>query len=163
MEVKLAKIDRSNWLAAIELKVLPEQRAFVATPIFSLAAALVRRWGDEYVYASHLICDGPAAVGFVCTVCDPTTTEEYWIDDILIDEHYQGRGYGRAAMVEVIRLTRREYPRCAVVKLSCHADNQQAARLYLSIGFKATGELNSASGHPNYELAGEALRAYREA
>jgi diamine N-acetyltransferase len=163
MEVTLAEIDRGNWLAALELRILPEQRAFVATPIFSLAAALVRRWGDEYVYAPHLICDGPTAVGFVCTVCDPLTADEYWIDDILIDARYQGRGYGRTAMAEVLRLMLREYPRCDTVKLSCHADNAYAARLYLHMGFKPTGQLNTASGHPNYELTGDALRAYRAA
>jgi len=163
MEVTLAKIDRSNWLAALELKILPEQRAFVATPIFSLAAALVRRWCDGCVYSPHLICDGAKAVGFVCTVCDPLTTDEYWIDDILIDARYQRYGYGRAAMAEVIRLILCDYPRCATVKLSCHVDNEHAARLYLSMGFRTTGQLNAVSGHPNYALTGGALSAYRKA
>jgi diamine N-acetyltransferase len=162
MEVTLAIIDRSNWLAAMALRILPEQTTFAATPIFSLAAALVRRWDDEYVYAPQLIYDGPTPVGFVCTVYDPLAADEFWIDDILIGARYQKRGYGRAAMVEAIRLMLREYPRCATVKLSCHTENTHAARLYLRMGFKATGQLNAASGHPNYELTGDALHAYRE-
>lgn len=161
MNVILANIDRTNWREAIDLKVRPDQERFVATPIFSLAAALVRRWGDEYVYAPRLISVGSLQVGYVCTVCNPETIDEYWIDDILIDARYQGRGYGRIAVAEVIRQILRDYPCCGTVKLSCHEENVHAARIYLTLGFGRTGGMNPESGHPNYELTGEALRAFR--
>jgi diamine N-acetyltransferase len=160
MKVTLAEIDRSNWREAIALEVQPEQQRFVATPLFSLAAALVRRWGDEYVYTPRLILDGSTTIGFVCTVSNPDSADEYWIDDILIDARYQRQGFGRAAMAEVIRLTLRQYPRCIAVRLSCHAANDHAARLYLSMGFRSTGQVNPDSGHPEYELTGDPLRAY---
>jgi diamine N-acetyltransferase len=162
IRVTLASIDRNNWLAALDLRIRPEQQRFVATPLFSLAGAFVRRWGYHFVYSPQLISSGTTPVGFVCTVCDPTSTDEYWIDDILIDARHQGRGYGHAAMLEVIRYFLREYPRCDVIKLSCHAENTHAARLYVRLGFQATGQLNPESGHPNYELPAERLNLYRD-
>jgi diamine N-acetyltransferase len=161
MKVTLADIDRSNWREALALEVRPQQQRFVATPLFSLAAALVRRWGDEYIYAPRLIFEGSTPIGFVCTVSNPDSADEYWIDDILIDVRYQGHGFGRAAMAEVLRLTVRQYPRCTAIRLSCHVANDHAARLYLSMGFRVTGQVNPESGHPEYELTGDPLRAYR--
>ena len=42
-------------------------------------------------------------VGFATIACYPASETDYWIDDIMIDHRFQGRGYGRAAMLETLR------------------------------------------------------------
>jgi diamine N-acetyltransferase len=161
VEVTLKKIDRGNWREAIALKVRDDQAEFVSTPVRSLAAAFVRQYGDEFEYLTMGICDGPAMVGYVAIVSDPATHDQYWIDDILIDASRQGKGYGRPAVIETIRFILRTYPRCEVVRLSCHRNNHVAAALYQKLGFRPTGTLNATSGQPDYELSGAPLDAYR--
>jgi len=161
MRVSFRKIDRTNWREAIEIKVHEAQENFVSPPVKTLAAAYVRQYGDEYDYAAMGIYDGNAIVGYVSTVCDSATDDEYWIDDIMIDARHQGKGYGRAAVAETIRHILRTYPRCEAIKLSCHRSNHIAERLYRNLGFEPTGEFHALTGEPNYKLNGERLREYR--
>jgi|SRR6516225_7158901 diamine N-acetyltransferase len=161
MTLTLRRIDRANWRLAVALKPRPEQQRFVGTPLASLAHAFIRRYGDQYVYNPGVICDGEQIVGFYCTLCNAGSTDDFWVDDIMIDARYQGRGYGRAAMTEIVRSILRDYPQCAAVKLHCNCDNENAARLYLSLGFRLTGQINPEDGQPEYELSGPALRVYR--
>ena len=156
----LRKIDRSNWRDAIELKVAPGQESFVSSPVKSLAAAFVRQHGDHFEYVPMGIYDGERMVGYVAMLCDAQTADNYWIDDIMIDARWQGRGYGRAAVCETVRLMLRAYPRCETVKLGCHRMNTRASALYLSIGFRLTGEFD-ANGQPQYALSGPAMAAWR--
>lgn len=59
----------------------------------------------------------------------------------MIDEKYQGKGYGRAAALEVIKRLRQN-ENCKEIYLSCNPENIIAEKLYKSIGFERTGELN---------------------
>ncbi len=161
LKLTLREIDRTNWRAAIDLKLRDGQEGFVSPPVKSLAAAFVRQYGDNYEYTPMGIYEGESLVGYVSTLCDPNTSEDYWIDDIMIDVRHQGRGLGRAAVTETIRHILGAYPRCAAIKLSCHRNNHHAARLYQSMGFEPTGELNATSGEPDYKLSADRLRAYR--
>jgi diamine N-acetyltransferase len=160
VKVTLRKIDRSNWQEAFALRTRPGQERFVATPIMSVALATIRQHGDHYVHTPMGIYDGTQIVGYVTTLCDPQSADDYWIDDILIDARYQGRGYGRAAMTAAIRFMLASWPRCAQIRLSHHPENRVAARLYPSMGFRTTGRLVG-SGQPEYHLSGEALEAFR--
>ncbi len=161
MKITLKKIDRSNWREAIEIKLLQSQESFVSPPVKSIAAAYVQQHGEHYDYAPMGIYDGDSMVGYVATLCDPNTTSDYWIDDIMIDARYQGKGLGRAAVAETIACILRTYPRCEAVMLSCHRNNRVAAALYGRMGFEPTGEMNAMTNEPNYKLEGEPLRRYR--
>ncbi|ULL16486.1 GNAT family N-acetyltransferase [Paenibacillus sp. H1-7] len=52
------------------------------------------------------------------------------IEAIMIDQHYQGRGYGRSAMIELINLLKNEY-QCKEVRLSHRKKNDTASKLSL--------------------------------
>jgi diamine N-acetyltransferase len=160
VERALDPVIRSNWHEVIDLQLRPEQLRFVATPLFSLAAAWVRRWGNQYIYAPSAICRTGAVVGYVCTVCNPDSSHDFWIDDILIEAKYQGRGYGRIALSIVIGSILQAYKTCAAVKLHCHPENRTAAHLYLNMGFRLTGAVDSNNGNEEYELSGTALNRY---
>ena len=160
VRVEFKQLDRTNFLRMLTLQVGPGQERFVATPAKSIAASYVRQYGDNFVYDPRVICDGDRVVGFVTTFCDPATADEYWIDDILIDAAEQGKGYGRAAMLEVLRLIPASYPQCRAVRLTCFHGNEVAAALYRSLGFREIG-VNELNGEPDYELSGAALEAFR--
>ena len=78
-----------------------------------------------------------------------------------VDEHHQGRGYGRAAVIETIKLILRRYSRCGAVQLTCFRANTNAAALYLSLGFELTGENDPVFDEPNYKLTDGALESFR--
>lgn len=161
MKLTLRKIQRTNWREAIDIRLDPGQESFVSSPVKSLVGAYVRQHGDQYDYAPMGIYAGETIVGYVSTLCDSSSKEDYWIDDIMIDVRYQGKGLGRAAVAETIGHILQTYPQCEAIKLSCHRNNRVAATLYKSMGFELTGELNAMTGEPNYQLSEAAMRRYR--
>jgi diamine N-acetyltransferase len=161
VDVLLKVADRSNWRTMVRLQLKPEQERFVSPPAWSLARCYVRFYGDEFEHLPHLIYAGERVVGYSTTVCNPSSEHDYWIDDIMIAAPYQGQGYGRAGVIETVRMIVRRYPRCRAVQLTCFRANTIAANLYRSLGFIETGLDDAEFGEPNYELAEAALDCYR--
>ena len=153
VHVRLKPVDRDNWRAMVRLTTRPGQEHFVSPPSWSLAGSYVRRYGDHYEYLPMVICDGDTIVGYVTLVCDGASFDDYWIDDIMIDAIYQGRGFGRAAMKLVLAMIPKRYPKCRVIKLTCFRGNDSAAALYKSLGFEMTGEMDPMFKEPIYALA----------
>src|SRR5258706_12136126 len=89
--VQLKPVNRDNWRAMVRITTRPGQEHFVSTPAWSIAGCYVRKYGDQYEYSPMVICDADIVVGYVTLVCDPTSLDDYWIDDIVIDGIYQGR------------------------------------------------------------------------
>lgn len=158
VQVELKPVDRENWRAMVRLTTRPGQEHFVSTPAWSLAGCYVRKYGDQYEYSPMVICDADIVVGYVTLVCDPTSFDDYWIDDIVIDGIYQGRGYGRAAMNAVLELMQKRYSKCRVIRLTCFRGNETAAALYRSLGFEPTGEVDPMFNEPNWALTLTPLR-----
>ena len=161
-EVGLEPIDRRNYRKLFRMQLRPEQATFVTPPRWTLARCYVKQFGDEFEHMPHLIRAGDEVVGYTTTVCDPDSADDYWIDDIMIDAEHQGKGYGRAAMLEVIKMIVARYPKCAAVQLTCFRTNTNAATLYTSLGFKPTGGVDPEFGEPNYKLDGDALAKFRK-
>ncbi len=161
MNLALKLVDRSNWRTMVRLELKPEQQGFVSPPAWSLARCHVRFFGDEFEHLPHLIYADEQVIGYSTTACNPASEEDYWIDDIMIDAAHQGHGYGRAGVIETVRMIRRRYLRCRAVQLTCFRANTIAAKLYRSLGFIETGLDDDEFGEPNYKLSGAALHAYR--
>lgn len=62
-----------------------------------------------------------------------------WIDRIMIDKNYQGKGIGREAMNKLMKKVSSEYD-ASKLYLSIIEDNQVARKLYESLGFRYTNE-----------------------
>ena len=62
-----------------------------------------------------------------------------WLDRLLIDRRFQGRGYGQAALAALLERLEREYHKKRIY-LSVVEANRPAAALYESFGFRFTGE-----------------------
>ena len=62
-----------------------------------------------------------------------------WLDRFLIDNRYQGKGYGEAALKLLITRLFCEY-QCNTIYLSLYQQNKHAYHLYTSFGFQENGE-----------------------
>lgn len=134
MTIRFAPVTRDNWLEVGRLEVRPGQQAFVAPNFVSLAET---RFYPEMVPLA--IYDDNLLVGFWMYGFDPHECT-WWIVRLMIDSHYQGRGYGRAAMQAAIAMLS-AFPGCKVFKVSYDPENQAAKTLYKSLGFQPSGEV----------------------
>lgn len=136
MTVRLERITRHNWREAINLRVADDQRYFVASNLYSIAEAGV--YADELTACA--VYDDDTMVGFTMYGWDDEDYGGYAIIRLMVDQRYQGKGYGRAAMVEVLRALR-EKPDCDKVYISFEPENHVARSLYASLGFVDDGRI----------------------
>lgn len=133
--VSLKKIDESNFLDCFRLELGEGQEKFVSHPIRSLAQA--------YVYYAQCTPFGIYAddvmVGYAMVIYD-YDEECYNIWHMMIDRAHQHRGYGKAALLEVLDYIRKKpFGKSDRVLLTCSPENWIAYRLYGQLGFQETG------------------------
>jgi len=134
LTISLQPITRDNLEACINLSPREEQKSFVAPNIYSIAQAYVEpTWTPLAIYVN----DTP--VGFMMYGREVETGRD-WIIRLMIDRQYQGRGYGRAATEAVIERIIQQ-PGYTELLVSYVPENTGAERLYQSLGFVATGEI----------------------
>ncbi len=134
-KVHLRPITLANINECLALRVEDSQTAFVASTAKSLAEAKVN---------GNLIPLGvydEAARGYETPAVPMIGFTMYELADglgfimrLLIAAPYQGRGYGKATMIEVIRRLRL-YPEVEMIATSYRRGNLVAAQLYKSLGF----------------------------
>ncbi|MDP3446956.1 MAG: GNAT family N-acetyltransferase [Eubacteriales bacterium] len=134
--LRLVEIDRHNYLSVLDLSVSTEQRDLVATNQYSLAQAYAQ---PECVPLALYAENKP--VGFAMYSLDEDD-HQFWIYRLMIDQRYQGVGYGREAMrllIERIRgLSDDEHRR---IYISFEPENEIAKSLYESLGFMPDGRM----------------------
>ena len=132
----LVEIDRYNYLSVLDLSVSPEQKDFVATNQYSLAQAYAQPECVPFaLYAEN------RPVGFAMYSLDEDD-HQYWIYRLMIDQRYQGVGYGREAMallIDRIRGLSDEEHTC--IFISFEPENAIARALYESLGFAPDGRV----------------------
>lgn len=134
MTISLKPITRDNLRAVIRLNVAASQQHFVANNAFSIAQAYV-----EPGFVPLAIYNDDEPVGFLMHGRADEDQRD-WILRLMIDAKQQGKGYGQAAMEQVIvRLSAQ--PDCHEIMISYEPDNDVARRLYASLGFAETGEI----------------------
>jgi diamine N-acetyltransferase len=135
MTVTLRPLTRDNLWDVVELKLHPGQEAFVAPNIDSITNAYVEpTFVPLAVYASETL------VGFLMYGQHPPDIGRWWVIRLMIDRDHQGQGYGRAAMKAVIAMMV-ERVGCEEIVTSFNPANEVASRLYASLGFRPTGEI----------------------
>ena len=133
--ITLRKITEENYIDAFNLKLAQGQERFVSHPVRSL--------GQAYVYRNQCqpfgIYDADTMVGYVMVIYD-YDVPEYDIWHMMIDASKQNRGYGSAALDEVLAYIRtKPFGPSDRVTLTCHAKNTHALNLYKRKGFHETG------------------------
>lgn len=127
--VRLEKITSENHLECHKLEVVENQKAFVSSTVLALAKAYVYR----DIVTPFAIYDDNLMVGFIMVRFNKEF-ENYFVWQLLIDEKYQNKGYGRQAMNLAIEWMRKD-ERCKSI-VTCYKDGNDAAKkLYEGLGF----------------------------
>jgi diamine N-acetyltransferase len=139
MTIRLERVTRDNWQQVIKVDIADEQRRFLETPSVLYAIAELQFYST---YTPYAIYDDDTMVGFAVYGYLPEDRAKGWIPLLIIDHRYQGKGYGRAAMEAIIQAIQEGAPDCREIALSYKLDNTVAERLYLSIGFEKTNQID---------------------
>lgn len=134
--VSLRPVDAGSWRAVAHLTVAPGQERFVATPTYYLALCAY----DDVWHPMSVHDADDTVVGFLMWGIDDTDGST-WLGGVLVEATQQGRGVGRAAVVEAIRVLRSQVGSTEFA-LSYEPDNTVAKALYTSLGFVETGEVD---------------------
>jgi diamine N-acetyltransferase len=133
--ITLEAITRANLSSVIDLQPREDQRSFVASNVVSIAQAYV-----EPTWTPLAIISDGQPVGFVLLGREPETGYN-WIIRFMVDQHQQGKGYGRAGLLAAIDRLRVSEGHTRT-RLSYVPGNTLAERLYRSVGFEATGDID---------------------
>lgn len=137
--VELARIDQHNWRAALDVRVTPEQLAYVAghqpVALVILAKAYVRP--DSLDWEPLVVTVGGSVVAVVALAHAPSHTR---LLHLAVDVSRQGQGLGAASVERLVEHVRATRPDAEDIRLTVHPENQRAQRLYRSKGFLPNGE-----------------------
>lgn len=142
MSVTLQPVSAGNWRTLIDLKVREDQSHFVTPNLLSIAEAQFG-FDDEGHWNSHPfgIYSGDEPIGFLMYAANFAHSRiQVFIMRLMVDEKFQGKGYGRAALKLILESFRAD-ERIRVVAISYGPENVGAKKLYASLGFVETGEM----------------------
>ncbi len=139
---EIRPVIKDNWRELIKLQVREDQKHFVASNLYSIAQA---QFGDEYEGHWNLhpfgIYEGGAPVGFLMYGLNfEHPKQQAFIQRLMVDEKFQGKGYGKFGMEWMLELFRAD-ERIKEVGISYEPENEGARKLYASLGFAETGEI----------------------
>ena len=145
--INFRAITEDNFDAIIRMK-RPDDEHFVASNAYSLAQAwLYRDAGDVHPFA---IYDDDQPVGFMMLdedAEDANAERCLIIWRIMFPVENQNKGYGTAAIREIIRLAK-ESGKYDFLLIDYAPDNKIAEHVYTKLGFRPTGKFE----YGEYEL-----------
>lgn len=139
MKTELVSLSEENLGQCLSLKVSKEQAQYISSVEDSLRAAEE----EGSIARPFAICADGRVVGFTVLVLDEAyvdPNDRYWLWKFMIDESLQGKGYGTAALQEVIRYFKEHG--AGYIRLSTKETNRGALSIYRKAGFRDTGEMN---------------------
>lgn len=139
---EIRPVTKDNWNELIKLKVRDDQKNFVASNLYSIAQA---QFGDEYEGHWDLhpfgIYEGDTPMGFLMYGLNyDHPKQQAYIQRLMVDEKFQGKGFGRFGMEKMLEIFRLD-ERVKEVSISYEPENEGARKLYASLGFVETGEI----------------------
>ncbi|MDZ4992703.1 GNAT family N-acetyltransferase [Clostridium perfringens] len=128
-------INKENWKKAVDLRVKDEQIDFIESNALSIAESkYVKNWIVKGIYLEEELI-GFTMYGYF------DDDKRVWLDRFMIDYKFQGKGYGKKALLKLIEHIANEF-KVKKIYLSVFENNKEALGLYENIGFKFTGELD---------------------
>ena len=135
MNVSLREITPKNFKECINLKVAEDQKMFVAPNVTSIAQSKIYPTVEPFA-----VYNDDELIGFVMFGLD-IEDNRYYLVRLMIDEKFQGKGFGKAATLAVIEKMKLVED-CSEIYLSFVPENTNAEKLYKSVGFERTGEIS---------------------
>ena len=147
MSLSIQPVTKENWRPLARLKVREDQNHFVAPNVYSI---LESHYGynepdgsghwDMYPFG---IYDDELPVGFFMYGYNFSNRDfEAFIIRLMVDENYQGKGYGKFGMQKMLEIFKQD-ERIHAVGISYEPDNEVARKLYSNLGFVETGMLGN--------------------
>lgn len=139
MSILLKPVDETNREAVLALSVREDQ-PFVATNEVSLRQAAETNEEHPGVARPFGIYADDKLVGFCMFAFAPEAEDEddrYWLWRFMIDKSEQDKGYGQAALQEIIRYFRANG--ADRLFLSTEPENERGLHIYHKAGFRETG------------------------
>ena len=142
MLIEFRPVTRDNWTKLIKLRVREDQQNFVAPNLYSIAESQFG-FEDEGEWKLHpfglYVNDEP--VGFLMYGLNTGHSRfQVFILRLMVDERFQGKGYGKEAM-KVLMDRLRADENLKAVGISYEPHNEVARKLYAAFGFVETGEM----------------------
>jgi diamine N-acetyltransferase len=132
MVIQLKSVDQNNFDACVNLELKEGQEKFVTSNLFSIAQSKVYpECIPMVIYSDETI------VGFIMFI---VREGKYWVSRLMIDKNFQGKGLGKAAMLESVKFAKETY-RAEELYTSFEPENKIAEQLYTSVGFIKIGEI----------------------
>ena len=137
--VSLQPLTESNRAEVEALRTSPGQEKFVSSVVDSLLEATEEPGGRAVYWAVY---DDETPVGFVM-ISDEVDGAEYFpqfLWKLLIDERYQRRGYGTAALDLIVEYFRSR-PGVEMMRTSAGQGDDSPLPFYERYGFERTGDI----------------------
>lgn len=139
--VTLREIADENWAAVSALKVRPDQDQFVGGVVQSMEEAAATPEGSPWYRAIYA---GDEPVGFVMLSWNVTPAPgiigPWFLWRLLIDEHRQRRGFGKAALEQIVEIVRAEG--ATELLTSYQPGDGEPWPFYEKFGFVPTGQID---------------------
>ncbi len=139
MIIKLEPINDNNREAVLALSVREDQ-LFVAPNDYSLSEADEANAKAPGTARPFAIYAGEKIVGFCMLALDPADenpVDRYCLWRFMIDKNEQGKGYGQAALHEIIKYFKEND--VDMIYLSTAPENEVGLHVYHKAGFRETG------------------------
>ena len=139
MKIELRTIDDTNKADVVLLEVTDSQKEYIASNERSLETSLNEEHRE--IARPFAIYADDKLVGFTMFAFDLASSDpndRYWLWRFMIDQNEQGKGFGQAALVEIIRYFQDR--RADRILLSTEPENECGIHIYRKAGFKETGE-----------------------
>lgn len=134
MQLVFEEISKDNWEECVDLVVSDKQKEFVAPNWYSILESKFER--ELYPLC---IYDKDTMVGFLMYDID-LDTNRIEMCRLMIDKKFQGKGYGKNAILKLLDLIREKYGKIKFYT-SIEPNNIVAEKLYENLGFRKTGEI----------------------
>lgn len=135
-------VTQENWRHVSQLTVAKDQEHFIEPNATSLLEAAYDKF---YSWQPFALMTDEKTVGFAMIGAYDQMQKYIWLDRFMIDQSFQGQGYGRHFLEKLLDFIQFTWDLEKVV-LSTHLQNKAAISFYLRNGFIDTKCLDEENG-----------------
>jgi RimJ/RimL family protein N-acetyltransferase len=136
--LKLVEVNEQNWMDYKKLSVSDGQKGYLDSAIGIIARGYVYRDARARVIG---VADGDIAVGLALVKDMDDEPACYDLQQFMIDQRYQGRGFGTRALRKILAELEKER-KYDSVEVCVKMEDAAALRVYKKVGFVDTGYID---------------------
>ncbi|MGG0153164.1 GNAT family N-acetyltransferase [Bacillus mycoides] len=139
MKLHICKITKENRHEIANLKVTEEQHEFIESTVANCLIETDTKYKENAVSVG--LYDSNTPIGYAMYGWFEEEEKSVYLNQFIIDSTCQGKGYAKPLLGLLMEYFKEVY-NCKVMYLSIHLENKLAQKLYESIGFHLTGEID---------------------